>query len=274
MFTRLTVKILQLFPNLRYKIWQILYNQFAGRIRLSDWRFMNYGYALFPGETEPISVDARDAADLYGFRLYSHLISQVPVSSETQILEVGSGRGGGSFFISKYLKPASVTGLDYAPRATAFCNKNYVCSGLQYITGNAMQLPYDNDSVDIVINVESSHAYPSFDTFISEVCRVLKPGGCLLLADFRSAGEVTGVQQKMGNFPLSEIRFQPITDHVVLALEKENDRKLNLIQQHVPRWFQKYFLEFAGTIGTQTFSHFQSGKKVYFSGIWKKSLNG
>jgi SAM-dependent methyltransferase len=39
--------------------------------------------------------------------------------------------------------------------------------------------------VDAVVNIESSHCYESMDTFLSEACRVLRPGGRFFFADLR-----------------------------------------------------------------------------------------
>ncbi|GIS42930.1 MAG: hypothetical protein Ct9H90mP15_09700 [Candidatus Neomarinimicrobiota bacterium] len=45
-------------------------------------------------------------------------------------------------------------------------------------------MPFDNDSYDVIINVESSHCYPSIPQFLSEVKRVLKPGGFFAWTEF------------------------------------------------------------------------------------------
>jgi ubiquinone/menaquinone biosynthesis C-methylase UbiE len=48
-------------------------------------------------------------------------------------------------------------------------------------------MPFPDASFDAVINVESSHCYPSMGRFLSEVHRVLRPRGSLLFADLRTS---------------------------------------------------------------------------------------
>jgi ubiquinone/menaquinone biosynthesis C-methylase UbiE len=57
--------------------------------------------------------------------------------------------------------------------------------GLEFVEGDAQNLPFPDESFDAVINIESSHFYPNFDQFLAEVKRVLRPGGFFLYADVR-----------------------------------------------------------------------------------------
>ena len=46
-----------------------------------------------------------------------------------RVLEIGSGRGGGSRYIARYHAPASVTGLDYSPETVRIARRlNAVCA--------------------------------------------------------------------------------------------------------------------------------------------------
>ena len=72
-----------------------------------------------------------------------------------------------------YIKQDSPKGISHA---ISLCKNNYNLNNLNFIIGDSANLPFDDNSVDVVVNVESSHCYPSIPDFISEVCRVLKPG--------------------------------------------------------------------------------------------------
>ena len=77
-------------------------------------------------------------------------------------------------------------GLDLSLRNIEFCNNVHSdLTNLSFKKGDAENLPLPNESVDIVLNVESSHCYPHFEKFIEEVTRVLKKGGHFIFADFR-----------------------------------------------------------------------------------------
>ena len=56
-----------------------------------------------------------------------------------------------------------------------FNNKYHKMSGLSFVTGNAQELPFEDQSFDAIVNVESSRSYNDIDAFISEVHRVLRP---------------------------------------------------------------------------------------------------
>lgn len=55
-------------------------------------------------------------------------------------------------------------------------------SGLR-VRGNAVGLPFVNESFDYLICCHSFHHYPCQLTALREFCRVLRPGGRLILAD-------------------------------------------------------------------------------------------
>ena len=70
-------------------------------------------------------------------------------------------------------------------------NENYGSDEIEFIQGSAERLPFGDEDFDVVINTESSHTYGSVAGFLSEVERVLQPGGYLLLADLRTSVGVT-----------------------------------------------------------------------------------
>lgn len=51
-------------------------------------------------------------------------------------------------------------------------------------------MPFSENTIDIILNVESSHLYNDINRFLKEVMRVLKPGGYLCWADLRENKKV------------------------------------------------------------------------------------
>jgi hypothetical protein len=90
-------------------VWPVCYEALAKRASTPDWAFMNYGYA-------PATVDAvgtpplrsSDERDRLCIQLYLHAIDHSDMRGK-DVLEVGSGRGGGASYISRYLQPRSET---------------------------------------------------------------------------------------------------------------------------------------------------------------------
>ena len=163
---------------------KVSYELLAKYIPDADWHFMNYGYVPNAGEPALDLPDNDPKVQKYPMQMYNCLASKVEVSGK-QVLEVGSGRGGGARHIATTFKPASYTGLDLASNAVVLANRIHHVPGLKFIQGSAESIPLQNDSIDVVLNVESCHAYGNVPKFLSEVKRVLKPGGHLLLVDFR-----------------------------------------------------------------------------------------
>lgn len=51
------------------------------------------------------------------------------------------------------------------------------------ILGDSEQLPFSDSFFDVVYCNDSFHHYPAPDKVLSEVCRVLKPGGIFVMCD-------------------------------------------------------------------------------------------
>jgi ubiquinone/menaquinone biosynthesis C-methylase UbiE len=257
------------FPFLRRSLWGMLYNRFAKQINIPEWKFMNYGYDYNNVDDRPV-LTAAEEDERFGFQLYEHMLRQAEIKEGMTLLEVGSGRGGACYTIKNKFPFAQCTGLDYSQPAVDFCNKNFKMEGLTYVQGDAVALPFPDNSFDIVINVESSHAYTSFSGFLSEVKRVLKPGGHFMIADSRLAGEIEKFTQPLKDSGMEILNQTEITPNVVKALEQDSERRSNLIEKHVPAWYKSYFREFAGTLGTNTFNDYKNRRRIYMSAVLKK----
>ena len=85
---------------------------------------------------------------------------------------------------------ADAVGGDLCSQQVSLCNKRWAthkrAEFLTFLQADAETLPFEEQAFDIVINVESSHCYPSFPKFLAEVGRVLKSGGIFAMVDFRS----------------------------------------------------------------------------------------
>jgi SAM-dependent methyltransferase len=224
---------------------------------------MNYGYA--PLEPAPaLQLEAPDEPDRLCIQLYQHALGAV-VLREKDVLEVGSGRGGGASYVSRYLRPLSVTGLDFSQQAVDLCNRHRKAPGLAFTCGDAQAMPFPDSSFDAVLNIESSHCYPSMGKFLAEVHRVLRLGGSFLFADLRSCDGLGTLHRQFEASPLTLEREDDITANVLTALRVDNDRKLQLIQNLIPWPFRRPFRAFAGIEGTTNYVGFENGKLRYVS---------
>ena len=249
-------------PGFKKVLWRTWYEYLAGSQRAPEWTFMNYGYAANDGEA--LALKPGDERDRNSVQLYDHVAGAVDLKGQS-VLEVGSGRCGGASFIKRYLHPARMVGVDLSRNAVRFSEAMHRVPGLEFRTGDAEHLPFNEGTFDAVVNVESSHCYPSFEKFLSEVCRVLRSGGHFLYADFRSRTETDAWRSALRNSGLTVLRETDITPNIIAALEKDDDRKFDLIRRLIPRVLQPSFLDFAAVRGSTVFEAFRTGQLVYMS---------
>lgn len=255
-------KICHTVPVLRRPFWRYVYQGLAKRYVLPEWTFMNYGY--LPEGTDRISLDTADEADRNLITLYHEVASQVSLEGK-DILEVGSGRGGGASYVARYLKPGSVIGVDISEQAVAFCRDRHKdVDGLSFQQGDAEALPFEERTFDVVLNVESSHCYGSIDQFFREAYRVLKTDGSFLYADFRPTEQVDAIRDAILKAGFSIRTEKDITSNVLSALAQDSETKEQWISDLANASLQTTLRTFAATSGTKLFSEFQSGALSYF----------
>jgi ubiquinone/menaquinone biosynthesis C-methylase UbiE len=251
-------------------VWRACYEALAKRVSTPDWAFMNYGYAAATVDVDPSPLRSSDERDRLCIQLYLHAIDHFDLRGR-DVLEVGSGRGGGASFISRYLQPRSMTGMDFSPEAVDLCNRHRLARGLAFVCGDALSMPFAASSFDAVVNIESSHCYESMDTFLSEVCRVLRPGGRFFFADLRSVDGVYTLREQFNACGLMVEKETDISTNVLTALRLDNARKLELIDALIPRVFHRPVRVFAGIAGTRNYAGLESGKLHYLSARLAKS---
>ncbi len=255
-------------PALRKKLWRGLYGFFAWKLPIHDWTFMNYGYAT-QDKPNTLKLQHTEEANRYCIQLYDHLLGNISISNK-QVAEIGCGRGGGSAWLAHHKQPAHITGVDLSTNAIHFCRQRHQASNLSYIQGDAEDLPFENESLDIVLNLESSHHYPNMAKFLEEVFRVLKPGGHFLLADYREHDELEEFYALITASPFSVLQQADITHNVILALNLDESRKQEFIETNAPRWLWPAIKTFAGQKGYRVHQDFISGQLPYVHLIMKK----
>jgi ubiquinone/menaquinone biosynthesis C-methylase UbiE len=251
-------------------VWRACYEALAKRVSTPDWAFMNYGYAPTTVDASTPPLRSSDERDRLCIQLYLHAIDHFDLR-DRDVLEVGSGRGGGASYISRYLQPRSMTGMDFSQEAVDLCNRHRLAPCLAFVCGDAQSMPFPASSFDAVVNIESSHCYESMDTFLSEVRRVLRPGGQFFFADLRKVDGVSTLREQFNACGLTVEKESDITTNVLTALRSDNARKLELIDALIPRMFRRPFRVFAGIAGTRNYTGFESGKLRYLSAQLAKS---
>ncbi|QEE14207.2 class I SAM-dependent methyltransferase [Promethearchaeum syntrophicum] len=247
----------------RKMLWKIWHNYLISRDPEFEIKYMNYGYADLDNILDPLELKEEDKSENYCLNLYYQDIAGNNIRGK-EVLEVGCGRGGGASFISRYFHPKTYIGLDLSKKAIKFCNSNYNVPGLSFVRGSADDLPFEDNSFDDVINVESSRCYADMDGFLSEVHRVLKPNGFLLFSDMRTVEGNELLKEQFKNAHLKIIVEKNILPNVLEALNLDNERRKHLILKKAPKFLQKSANEFSGLIGTERYRLFDDGIMNYY----------
>ena len=192
----------------------------------SEFRFMNYGFEDGNGP----ELESEDEANRMFIQLYSMNIRGVDLEGK-QALEVGSGRGGGASWIAKTHTPTKLTGVDFSAEAVGHCNRWYADqSNLEFIEGNAQDLPFENESFDVVYNVESSHCYGDMGAFVEQAYRVLKPGGMFCWTDLRDAKTMATLPSLFESKGFEIVESADVAKEVIQALDEINEMKMKAIE--------------------------------------------
>ena len=98
------------------------------------------------------------------------------------MLEVSFGTG---YLLTRYAGQFETYGVDYNLRMAATARRNLEKAGLnaQLQVADAAALPYPDQVFDSLVNTMSFTGYPDGLKAMSELWRVLKPGGRLILVD-------------------------------------------------------------------------------------------
>ncbi len=132
--------------------------------------FVNFGY------WEPGTRDQKTACD----RLLDRLLAHIPEKTGT-ILDAACGKGATTRHLLKYYAPESVTGINISEKQLQTSAAN--APGCRFVLMNAADLKFPEATFDNILCVEAAFHFDTREKFLREACRVLKPGGRLVLSD-------------------------------------------------------------------------------------------
>ncbi|MCZ2200996.1 methyltransferase domain-containing protein [Cylindrospermopsis raciborskii] len=106
------------------------------------------------------------------------------VKHADDILDVGCGIGGSSLYLAQKFHAMS-TGITLSPVQCARAKERALEANLQsrssFLVANAQEMPFGDNSFDLVWSLESGEHMPDKTKFLQECYRVLKPGGTLIM---------------------------------------------------------------------------------------------
>ncbi len=245
---------------IRKAIWQYWYPFLTRRLQDEGVIFLNYAFETDPPMAIPLSLE--DGPNRACIQLYHQVGTRVNLHRQN-VLEVSCGHGGGASYLARTQEPEKYTGLDLNPTGIEFCKKRHHVPGLNFVQGDAQNLPFAKDTFDVVINVEASHCYPNFPKFLSEVARVLKPGGFFLYADFRFSDGISKWENAMEDAPLKLQESREISSKVLRGMDANSARSIELLDKKLPKFLHSLGRDFAGVQGSRVYNALQDGSLSY-----------
>ena len=141
--------------------------------------------------------------------------SLAPLESGSTIVDLGTGPGILSIELHKLLPQAKIIGVDLSSDMLEIARNNADEAGMSnYETrlGRAEEIPIESNSVNLVVTQSSFHEWEDPQKGLSEVLRVLKPSGNLILKDY-NRGWLCGWRCSLLKFLLTMVG-ESYEDHV------------------------------------------------------------
>ena len=124
-------------------------------------------------------------AFMFVFPLWKKWIKEViPHIEGEKVLEVSFGNG---YLMTQYAKDDyDIYGIDYNDEMLGIASRKMLVRNIdaQLSKANVESIPFQDNTFDTVINTMAFTGYPDGDSAMSELKRVLKKDGKLLLVDF------------------------------------------------------------------------------------------
>ena len=247
------------------------------------------GYDLNNLKTEDLS--AFDEFHVRGAEVSKELAEFTPFHN-SRVLDVGCGIGGPARMLAEHYG-CSVTGIDLsyefirtAQELTKLVGLN---QKLQFIQGNAVDLPFQNHVFDVVWTQHAQMNIPDKFRFYEEVNRVLRPGGLFIYYDIYKTMEQANIYYPMPWADRAELSFLIRKEEVNGIFDSLNFEILHSVDQthHGIVFFENLFKRVRKTgppkLGIQVIMgpsalsklknlmiHLQANKLQIYSGVLQK----
>ena len=136
----------------------------------------------------PFFREKNESLEKRQVNLTDHCISKVGTIQDKTVLEVGCGNGTQSIYLYNKFRPYRTIGVDINKNNIELAkNLKNGHEKLEFHVDDAQKLEkIPDNSIDILLCIESAFHYPNKKSFLDQVERVLKPSGKFLIADILS----------------------------------------------------------------------------------------
>ncbi|GIJ11628.1 class I SAM-dependent methyltransferase [Micromonospora andamanensis] len=163
-----------------------------------------------------VSYDRMSRWALRGlYRRVAEDVAAVAPESAT-ILDVGTGPGRLLHELADRRPDVTLTGVDPSPHMIQVAERTATSRSLghrvRFQIADVANLPHPDGSVDVLVSTLSLHHWPDLPAAATQLARVLRPGGHLMIYDFRLAplGAALVALRSQDVFAATEVTRTPV----------------------------------------------------------------
>ena len=251
---------------------------YSSWIQLSDNhnRFLNWGLKDTALCNEYMALDFNfseiyHAEDIYSQTLLYYLIKPLITNQffNKRLVDIGCGNGVGTKLSAKLLNTQYALGIDLMAlsirNATQYFHQT---NQINYIQADSEHLPLDNESFDIITNLESSHLYPRIEDFFSEVERVLAPNGFFCYADMHFKIKVQ--DRKLEHFIKTSKNLKIIQKTDITKMIRASLYHRLIVNEK--EFYKKANVQFGNNRLNDQLFYFLNARGLWFLPYWKISF--
>jgi demethylmenaquinone methyltransferase/2-methoxy-6-polyprenyl-1,4-benzoquinol methylase len=116
--------------------------------------------------------------DKLWWRRTARSFAEILARPDARVLDLCCGTGDMAFALRRQAPQAEITGADFSHSMLVLaCQKNSQSHPLMWIEADALQLPFPDQSFDLVTSAFGFRNLADYDAGLREIFRVLRPGG-------------------------------------------------------------------------------------------------
>lgn len=171
-----------------------------------------------------------------GTALLQYLPDELPANA--RVLDLGSGTGFFTARLHRKYPATQIIGVDIAQGMLQFARTTHA-SEIYWLGGDAENLPLADQSIDVIFSSLAIQWCNNLPQLMTELQRVLKPGGKLLIATLGPATlhELKAAWQQVDNY-VHVNRFAPPTE-IAAAVERSGLQLVQLNQRELTLYFAR-----------------------------------
>ena len=174
------------------------YETLTEEFYLAGWNPDHIHFGLFEREDHPRpGAPLRESAGLARAleRMVDVVVAPAAIAAHHLVVDAGCGVGGTAIRLARQTG-CRVTGVSVSSKQVAVARRKAADANLGHriafnIANCSRSLPFADNSVDAVVNIESACHYSDRGRFLREVRRILKPGGRLAATDWMTVDNLS-----------------------------------------------------------------------------------